>query len=77
MPERSVWEDLTKEEWEEICMENIDLVIFRSTNKKVATVNRRTGKVIGRKKGTALIKTTVFLSNGEAVVFKTKVYVVN
>lgn len=73
----TVWEELTNKEWKEFCKDNFDFVIFRSTNSKVAAVNRITGKVIGRKKGTALIKTTVNISNGETVTFKTKVVVQN
>ena len=73
----SVWEELSKKEWEELCEKNIDLITFRSTNNRVAAVNRKTGKVTGRKKGIALIKTVVVTATGDAAVFKTKVYVVN
>lgn len=58
------WDDLSNKEWKEICEENIDLITFRSTNNKVAAVNRKTEKITGRKKGVALIKTFVALANG-------------
>lgn len=71
----SEWEDYPDEEWEEILAENIDNISFRSTKSSVASVNKVTGKVKAKKKGTAVIKTTIDLANGESVTFKTKVYV--
>lgn len=71
----SEWEDYSDEEWEEIVAENIDNISFRSTKSSVASVNKTTGKVKAKKKGTAVIKTTIDLVNGESVTFKTKVYV--
>lgn len=72
----SEWEDLAPEEWDELCEENIDSIEFRSTRSSVASVNKVTGKVTGRKKGAAVIKTTINLANGEEATYKTKVYVV-
>lgn len=76
IPEDSTeWEDLADEEWEEICQENIDSISFRSSNSSVASVNKITGKVKARRKGTAVIKTTVAFANGESAVYKSKIYV--
>ena len=69
------YNDLEFEETQDLLNKSIDYITFRSTKNKVAKVGRRTGKVTGMKKGTSSIKTTVFLSNGESVSFKTKVYV--
>lgn len=71
----SDYEDLPDEEWEEVLENNIDSITFRSTKTSVASVNSRTGKVKGLRKGNAVIKTTVNLANGQTVTFKTKVYV--
>lgn len=70
----SEWADLPSEEWDELCEQNIDSITYRSTKTSVASVSS-SGKVTGRRKGTAVIKTTVNLANGETVVYKTKVYV--
>lgn len=72
----SEWEDLPDEEWEEICDENIDEITFRSTNSSVASVNKKTGRVKAKRKGTAVIKTQINLASGETVTYKTKVYVI-
>ena len=69
------WEDIPDEEWEEICQENIDSISFRSSNSIIASVNKINGKVKAKKKGTAVIKTTVALANGESAVYKSKIYV--
>lgn len=71
----SDWEDLKDEEWKKICYESIELITFKSFDDKIARVNRSTGKVTGMKKGITSIKTTVYLTNGESVAFKTKVKV--
>lgn len=71
----SEWADLSDEEWEELCQENIDSIKFRSTKSSIASVGKNSGKVKGKKKGTAVIKTTINLANGESVIYKTKVYV--
>ncbi len=68
------YQDLPDEEWEELLDDNIDGVIYRSTRSSVASVNSR-GKVKGKKKGTAIIKTTVTFSDGSEGTYKTKVYV--
>jgi hypothetical protein len=71
----SEYEDLSDEEWDELCENNIDNISFRSTKSSVAYVNQETGKVKARKKGSCIIKTTIDLANGESVTYKTKVYV--
>ena len=73
--DKSDWEGLSEEEWDEICEENIDSIEYSSTKKTVAYVNSFNGKVKARKKGSAVIKTTVSMANGETVTFKTKVTV--
>lgn len=73
----SIWEELTKKEWKEFCEDEFDFIIFQSLNSKVATVNRLTGKVTGRKKGSTSIKTIAHMSNGETVSFRTKIEVQN
>lgn len=70
----SEFDDLSEEEWYDIYERSIDSVVFRSTKSNVAYVSR-TGKVTGRKQGSAVIKTTINLSGGDSVTFKTKVYV--
>ncbi len=67
-------EDLPDEEWEELINEGIDDITFRSTKSSVAYVNSK-GKVKGKKKGSAIIKTTVSFSDGSEGTYKTKVYV--
>jgi len=71
----SDWEDVSEDEWNEVCEENIESIKYSSTKKKVATVNAFTGKVKAKKKGRAVIKTKVYLDNGESVTFKTVVTV--
>lgn len=73
--DESEWEDLSKDEWEEICEENIDNISFRSTKSSVASVGKTSGKVKGKKRGSAIIKTTIDFANGESGTYKTKVYV--
>lgn len=73
--DKSDWEGFSEEEWDEICEENIDSIEYNSTKKSVAYVSSFNGKVKARKKGSAVIKTTVSLANGETVTFKTKVTV--
>ncbi len=68
------YQDLPDEEWEELFEENTDSITFRSTRSSVASVNSR-GKVKGKKKGTAIIKTTVTFRDGSEGTYKTKVYV--
>ncbi len=66
--------DLPDEEWDELIDENIDGITFRSTKSSVASVNSK-GKVKGKKKGSATIKTTVTFRDGSEGIYKTKVYV--
>ena len=65
--------DLPDEEWDELIDENIDGITFRSTKSSVASVNSK-GKVKGKKKGSATIKTTVTFRDGSEGIYKTKVY---
>jgi len=65
---------LSDEEWDELTEENIDGITFRSTKSSVVSVNSK-GKVKGKRKGSAIIKTTVTFSDGSEGVYKTKVYV--
>lgn len=69
--------DLSEEEWEEVCDCNIDSIFYRSTKPKIASVNKKTGKVTAHKKGSANIKTTICFRDGSEAVYKTKVYVTN
>ncbi len=68
------YQDLPDEEWEELVEENVDNVTYRSTRSSIASVNSR-GKVKGKKKGSAIIKTTVTFRDGSEGTYKTKVYV--
>ena len=70
----SEFDDLSEEEWYDIYERSVDSIVFRSTKSNVASVSR-TGKVRARRRGSAVIKTTINLSNGDSVTFKTKVYV--
>lgn len=70
----SEFDDLSEEEWYDIRERSIDSIAFRSTKSNVAYVSR-TGRVRARRRGSAVIKTTINLSNGDSVTFKTKVYV--
>ncbi len=70
----SEYGDLPDEEWDELIEENIDSITFRSTKSSVASVNSK-GKVKGKKKGSATIKTTVTFRDGSEGIYKTKVYV--
>lgn len=63
------------EEWDELCENSIGSINYRSTKTSVVSVNKTTGKVVGKKKGHAVIKTTISLNNGQIKTFKTKVYV--
>lgn len=66
--------DLPDEEWEELLSENIDGITYRSSKSSVAYVSKG-GKVKGKKKGSAVIKTTVTFRDGSEGTYKTKVYV--
>lgn len=67
--------DLPDEEWEELLNENIDGITYRSTRSSVAYVSK-TGRIKGKKKGSAIIKTTISFSDGSEGTYKTKVYVI-
>ena len=73
--DESEFADLDDEEWDELCENNIDSISFRSTKTSIASVNKTTGRVKGKKKGNAVIKTTIHLANGESVTLKSKIYV--
>ena len=49
-------------------------ISFATSNKKVATVSS-SGKITGKKKGTAYISVTIRLSNGEKRIVKKKITV--
>ena len=66
--------DLPEEEWEELLNENIDNITYRSSKSSVASVTKR-GKVNGKKKGSAIIRTTITFRDGSEGTYKTKVYV--
>ena len=66
---------IPKEEWEEILAENVDSVTYRSEKSSVASVNKFSGKVTGRRSGYTTIRTEINLNNGDSVIYKTKVYV--
>lgn len=70
----SEFDDLSEEEWYDIYERSVEGVVFRSTKSNVASVSR-TGRVKARKRGSAVIKTTINLTNGDSITFKTKVYV--
>lgn len=67
--------DVSDEEIDEMIDDSIDQISFRSTKSSVAYVNKTTGKVIGKKAGSAYIKTTIICADGSSKTFKTKVYV--
>ncbi len=66
--------DMPDEEWEEILDNNIDNITFKSTKSSVAYVSTK-GKVKGKKKGSAIIKTTITFADSSEGIYKTKVYV--
>ncbi len=70
----SEFDDLSTEEWYDICGRSIDSIEYRSTKSGVASVSR-VGKVKARRRGSAIIKTTINLSCGDSVTFRTKIYV--
>lgn len=66
--------ELPDEEWDELIDDNIDDITFRSSKSSVAYVDSN-GKVKGKKKGSAFIKTTITFADGSEGIYKTKVYV--
>lgn len=71
---KSLIEDMEQEEIDEIWANNIDGITYRSTRSSIASVNEN-GKVTAKKKGSAIIKTTLTLADGNEYIYKTKVYV--
>lgn len=69
----SAYKKLSDQEWDEICNNNIQSISFKSKKSSIASVNKFTGKVKARKKGTVAINTTIKLGNGESMTCKTKV----
>lgn len=68
-------DDITDEEFDELVEETIDSITFRSSKSSVASVNKNTGVVTGKKKGSAVIKTIINTADGKSKTLKTKVYV--
>ena len=50
-------------------------VTYKSSNSKILKINSKTGKVIGKAKGSVTVTITVTLKNGKKKTFKTKVVV--
>lgn len=67
--------DVTQEEIEEMLEESVDTVSYRSSDSSIASVNKTTGIVTGKKKGTATIKTKVVTADSKSKTRKTVVYV--
>ena len=68
-------EDISKEELNAMIAESVDSISYRSSKSSVASVNKSTGVVIGKKKGSAIIKTTISTADGKTKTLKTVVYV--
>ena len=66
---------VSSDEWEEVCGDNIASVEFTSTKSSIVSASKFNGKIKGKKKGTAIIKTKITLINNESIVLKTKVTV--
>ena len=67
-------EDKDEEEIDDIWESNVDSIEYRSSKGSVATVDEN-GKVTGKKKGKAIIKTIITLADGSEFIYKTTVYV--
>ncbi len=63
-----------KVELEDIWENNISSIKFRSSRSSIASVSNQ-GKVIGQKKGKAIITTTIVLTDSNSYNYKTVVYV--
>lgn len=63
-----------KEEIDDILENDIDSIEYRSSKSSVASVSKE-GKVIGKRKGKAIIKTTISLADAKEYTYKTTVYV--
>ena len=68
-------EGRSQEELEEMLNESVDTISYRSANSSIASVNRKTGTVTGKRKGSTIIKTTVVTADGRSKTLKTVVYV--
>lgn len=66
--------DKEQEEIDDILANDIDNITYRSTQSSIASVNED-GKVTTKKKGKAIIKTTITLADGKEYIYKTTVYV--
>ena len=67
-------EDKEEEEIDDIWESNVDNIAYRSTKGSIASVNDN-GKVTGKKKGKAIIKTIITLADGSEFIYKTTVNV--
>lgn len=67
-------EDKEEEEIDDIWESNVDSITYRSSKGSVASVNNN-GKVTGKKKGKAIIKTIITLADEKEYIYKTTVYV--
>ncbi len=67
-------EDKEEEEIDDIWESNVDNIAYRSSKGSIASVNDN-GKVTGKKKGRAIIKTIITLADGNEFIYKTTVNV--
>lgn len=67
-------EDKDEEEIDDIWESNVDSIVYRSSKGSIASVNGN-GKVTGKKKGKAIVKTIITLADGSEFIYKTTVYV--
>ena len=67
-------EDKEEEEIDDTWESNVDSISYRSSKGSIASVNDN-GKVTGKKKGKAIIKTIITLADGSEFIYKTTVYV--
>jgi Bacterial surface proteins containing Ig-like domains len=68
-------DSISQEELEEMLKESVDTISYRSANSSIASVNKKTGTVTGKRKGSTTIKTTVVTADGRSKTLKTVVYV--
>lgn len=62
-------------DWKKFCDSVVESVSFSSSNSKVAAVGKLTGKVKGKKAGSAVIRTVVKFKDGGKEIYTTKVIV--
>lgn len=74
MQEGSIFEELSDEEWDALYEHDVASVEFKSNKPSVAKVNSQ-GKVTAKKKGNCSITTTIYLVDGTAWPFRTRVFV--